>query len=220
MSAIVLVVIVIMAIIVLLGSSVERFNDTCTTISGGDTDAIKQERLLGLREYEAGVRSAAVCGKKSASGGASVNLQTDSNTSDSGAPNTENALLYEQYQDFALSSAEDAAARVGHDTESTLNYGLDQRKITQQWSGEQLFREYRGDVCRGDQRMAESMRAIGMRAQEATLNRAAFDKRTLLPFVAEELDANENRQWWDDNQDLDAEMLKDGMPLHEYFDAA
>ena len=207
MTPLVLAIIVLVIIIIYVDARLacgEGFNDQCIMRDNGDTDAIKQERLRGLRNY---MRSGSAPEKKSLSGGGLLtNIDTGVVPT---APDVDAVITKEQLQDFATSSAEDAAGRMGG--LDNINYGwTNTPTIGPQWSSEQLYREYAGDLCRGDQRLAEKMRDVGMRAQQSSLNRATYHRQSLEPFVHEELTANENSIWWDDDQDLEQEMQKDG----------
>lgn len=149
-----------------------------------------------------------VAGKISLGGGGSI-LQRDQMTNKDITDQLVNKQI-ESYTDYSKMSGEDASARLGSEDQTDFGWVGDPLPLTQAWSGEQLHRMYEGDLCRSDQRIAEKMREIGQHAQQAIINRVAFHKKSLAPYVSEELDAAENVDWWTDNQDLDAEMVKDG----------
>lgn len=151
----------------------------------------------------------AVSEKTSLSGGSMLEVMDQSTKTNDNLVNKQ----VESYTDYSKMSAEDASARLGAEDQTDFGWVGDAMPLTNEWSGEQLHRVYQGDLCRGDQRIAEKMREIGQHAQQSIINRVAFHKNSLTPYVSEELDANENVDWWTDNQDLDAEMVKDGKPI-------
>lgn len=60
---------------------------------------------------------------------------------------------------------------------------------------------YRDSLCPGDDRLYKKMHHIGIKNRDAMNYRAKYDKYSLTPFVRQELDDNENREWW--SQDID-----------------
>jgi hypothetical protein len=228
-----IVLIIVALILVCIATTDEGFNDTCTTLERGDTDAIRLDRAHGRRAYRAaaaadvrpeasfrgGNSRDAPANKKMMSGGGTVGNVIIERDGPPSRSEEQLAKIMEGYQDYSLASGEDAAGRTGAEFSGT-NYGLSgtmPRPRSGEWSGEQLMRVYGGDLCRGDQRIVEKMKDSSMHAQQAIINRASFNKNSLLPFVGEELAANENSEWWVDNQDLEARMQKDGMALNDFY---
>jgi hypothetical protein len=64
---------------------------------------------------------------------------------------------------------------------------------------------YLKDGCLGDDQMTSMQLYIGDRNRKAINNRTKFDKTSLLPYVSEELEDNENRVWWE-NENLEQYM--------------
>lgn len=64
---------------------------------------------------------------------------------------------------------------------------------------------YAADGCLGDDGMVKMQLYLGDKNRQAINNKMKIDKNTLIPFVSEELDDNESRIWWD-NQDLEQYM--------------
>jgi hypothetical protein len=215
-------------------------------MNNGETDTIRQERLRGLQNYYQSIpylpprrdadyiksvfgKSAGICGKQCLSGGGCIsNIQMERGNH---SPETEMALINEQYQDYSKMSAEDAAGRIGNDYDG-IDYGWSSQRGNEadpyatpggpprpnmNWSGEQLYREYHGDLCRGDQKLAEKMKDVGMRAQQSIINRAAFHRNSVEHLYKEELSNNENNDWWDDDEALEQYMTKDGIPASRYY---
>lgn len=54
-------------------------------------------------------------------------------------------------------------------------------------------------ACPGDNALAERMWEQGRRSQQATINRAKFDKYSLLHYFDEELRSTANSRWWDND---------------------
>lgn len=59
---------------------------------------------------------------------------------------------------------------------------------------------YFGDICRGDAKMAYKAMHMGRKNKDAIVNRARFNRYTIEPLFAEELNNNENRDWYDCDQ--------------------
>ena len=61
--------------------------------------------------------------------------------------------------------------------------------------------------CSGDTQISNRMKYMGLQAKLSQDIRARHNMKALLPYFDEELKANENRDWWDAEQDhLDAYM--------------
>lgn len=180
----------------------EGFKDMCTIYAGGDTDDIQQDRMRGLEQYCKKSKSCYVVNPAA--------IYNNENTfKEISATNKIPHAGAEAYTDYSQLSAEDASGRKGYEEQTDFGWTGKAPKLTQEWSNEQLQRVYQGDLCRGDQRIVEKMREIGQRAQQSIIQRAAYGKHSLLPYVSEELDAAESVDWWTDDQDLDAQMVKD-----------
>jgi hypothetical protein len=66
------------------------------------------------------------------------------------------------------------------------------------------------EITDGDTRIAEHMHSVGQKAQEAVLHRARFTSDNFRMYFQEELDQQERRDWWEED-DLDDQMIKDGV---------
>lgn len=62
----------------------------------------------------------------------------------------------------------------------------------------------------GDQLLFEHGKHVGGQAKQAILNRARFTSDNFRPLYQEELDEQEHRDWWGDNDALDEQCVKDG----------
>lgn len=159
----------------------EGLMDQCTTLDGGDTDAIKQAREWGRQDYAKWLKKHrdSPQQKRSCSGGGLLNSVT--------------------LDRLKCNIIEDSLAKkLGQEGFVPLEQSLTTEN------------QYYGDLCRGDQRMAEKMKDMSQQAQRSIINRAKYHKHSLLPYLAEELDAIENVEWWDDLEDLEHTMIKDG----------
>lgn len=61
---------------------------------------------------------------------------------------------------------------------------------------ESIIRLYKDSACPGDELMTLKAQHIGRKNKDAINNRARYHKKQLLPYVKEELESNENREWW------------------------
>lgn len=62
-----------------------------------------------------------------------------------------------------------------------------------------LFSQSENATLTGDDKLVIKMKDSGGRAQEAIINRAKFDKNSLLPYFMEELEDHANANgWWED----------------------
>jgi hypothetical protein len=58
---------------------------------------------------------------------------------------------------------------------------------------------YYNMACPGDNALADRMLEQGKRPQQATDNRAKFDKYSMLHYLDEELNSTANSRWWDND---------------------
>lgn len=61
--------------------------------------------------------------------------------------------------------------------------------------------------CTGDNKLANRMKYMGMQSKLSADNRSRMNRYTLLPYFEEELKENEDRDWWDAENDWMDELM-------------
>jgi hypothetical protein len=64
----------------------------------------------------------------------------------------------------------------------------------------------------GDDLLYTQSKNVSQKSKEAQDNRIRFTSDNFRQYFKEELDEQENRHWWDNNDKLDQKMYKDEMP--------
>jgi hypothetical protein len=79
----------------------------------------------------------------------------------------------------------------------SANIGVHPKRIQQS-----IGMLYDEAICPGDDRLFKKAQHMSNKNKDAIHHRAKYDKNALLPYIREELDANENREWWDSTNEI------------------
>jgi hypothetical protein len=66
----------------------------------------------------------------------------------------------------------------------------------------------------GDDLLYTQSKSVSQKSKEAQDNRIRFTSDNFRQYFQEELDEQENRHWWDNNDKLDQQMRKDELPIY------